>query len=667
MFRFFPKRCGWAVIWLLVASWAGAQETAREWLDAAILTYRQEKEWSGYVAVQRVMMAQNRYSSNPARPRGATESVLVQQAYLGVCDLRVNAAGGWVAYCHQGMFWGGSPMMESEMGGRPPEFRSSGRFARMPGGELEWTSGDKKTTPSPGSADANLSMYMRGNSDVPLLADVLTGDGLGRVRLTFPEYVLVGRETIDAVAHVVVDGRGDEQTVRFWIAEQSKLITRMVSRAARSREMREVVVTLEPYAEGSARGFAAAPVAMRSRSASSLGLSAPSGVWRLARALPRPLADSGADLLADPRPPEETEQARPGAPSSPATPAAPATPVAPVVAAPSESQTLTPEQMSGVVLIEGDGGAGTGFVAMMKGVPFVITNLHVAGGNQNMKIETVGGEKVKTGQMFGAVGRDLALLRIEGEWKGPMLTLCEDPLKSAKLGDKVVVVGNRRGGGVATQVSGVVQGIGPDKIEVNAPFQPGNSGSPVIQVSSGEVLGLASYSLTRKLDMLDAPSSGAQSGKDAGGTEQRWFGYRTDGAMKWEAIDQAKWRTQEKRLADFLADSEAIYYAMQARFTEASGNAKVRVVVDRFQERVSRAGNSRAPVLQAVNEYFRSLRALTDDGVKELKTGEFYDFFRSSGYWESSIPEQLAAREDLARRIEAATENVESFLAKARR
>lgn len=384
-----------------------------------------------------------------------------------------------------------------------------------------------------------------------------------------------------------------------------------------------------------------------------------------------------------PRPPtEERPELRgfaptPAPPPAPKTTPTPASPKPGAVAARGadpvvEEQLLTPAQMEAIVLVEGDSGVGSGFIARIREVDFVVTNLHVIGGNEKVRVTTVRGAPIKVGGMFGAVGRDIALLRIEDGGKLSALPIAEDPLKTAKLGDKVAVVGNRRGGGVATQVSGVVRGIGPDKVEVDAPFQPGNSGSPIVHVATGEVLGLATYSQTRRLDLLDGPAN-AGGGAGAGvkaeetKTEQRWFGYRADSVAKWEAIDLAKWREQANRIAAFEADSEAIYHAMNGRFGEASANPRVRLLIDRLEERYQRMGASQTVVMQEVNEFFRGLRALAETGTKDLKTGDYYDFFRSSLYWETSIPEQLRAREDLARRLDRASENTTAFLVKLRR
>lgn len=335
--------------------------------------------------------------------------------------------------------------------------------------------------------------------------------------------------------------------------------------------------------------------------------------------------------------------------------------------APVESQSLNAEQMAAIVLVEGEDGVGSGFITKIRDLPFVVTNLHVIGGNEKLRVTTLTGAKIETGAIHGAIGRDLAILRVEGTPPLAYLTLAADPLQTAKIGDKVAVVGNRRGGGVATQVSGVVQGVGPDKVEVDAAFQPGNSGSPIVHLESGEVIGLAAYSQTRKLDMLDgAAKSGTRGEADAPKTEQRWFGYRIDGVSGWQAIDMARWRQQARRIEAFRTDSEALYHALLGRFDQTTQSPSVHGVVERFQQRFVRAGSGQVQAALDVTEYFRSLRALTENGKKELRDGDYYDYFRSSLYWETSIPEQLRTRDQLAKYLEKAADNTTAFLSRLR-
>jgi S1-C subfamily serine protease len=332
-----------------------------------------------------------------------------------------------------------------------------------------------------------------------------------------------------------------------------------------------------------------------------------------------------------------------------------------------ENQELTPEQMEAIVLVEGADSAGTGFITRIRDVDFVATNLHVVGGNDKIRVTTLRGAVIAVGPVFGAVGRDLAILRIEGTTSHPSLALAEDPLKTIKLGDKVAVVGNRRGGGVVTQVSGVVRGIGPDRVEVDAPFQPGNSGSPIVHIATGEVIGVASYSQRRKLDELDVDKKTQGTtinASDAVKEEQRWFGYRADAVAKWESIDQTQWRAQAKRIADFQADSEAIFYMLYGDFKKASRNVRLHTIVDRFVDRYQRLGTNRVVALQLTEEALRDLRASATTGVKELETGTYYDYFRTSLYWETSIPEQLRARADISERITALLANPSIYLAR---
>jgi S1-C subfamily serine protease len=122
---------------------------------------------------------------------------------------------------------------------------------------------------------------------------------------------------------------------------------------------------------------------------------------------------------------------------------------APPAALPTGSeQVLTAEQMAGIVLIEGDKGVATGFLAKIGDIEVVVTNLHVIGDNERLLVRTLGGNTVTWSGLIGAVGSDVALLRVaQPTGQESALALAEDVLKRAKIGDTVVVVGNRLGGG----------------------------------------------------------------------------------------------------------------------------------------------------------------------------------------------------------------------------
>jgi len=74
----------------------------------------------------------------------------------------------------------------------------------------------------------------------------------------------------------------------------------------------------------------------------------------------------------------------------------------------------------------------------------------------------------------------------------PNLKIFENP-DMLHLGVAVSAYGDSLGDGVIVEVKGEFQGIGPEVIEVSAPFVPGNSGGPVIDSKTGKVIGVSTY------------------------------------------------------------------------------------------------------------------------------------------------------------------------------
>ncbi|MBW8782435.1 MAG: trypsin-like peptidase domain-containing protein [Verrucomicrobia bacterium] len=340
--------------------------------------------------------------------------------------------------------------------------------------------------------------------------------------------------------------------------------------------------------------------------------------------------------------------------STPATP--PAAPAAPQIPAVAEQQVLSAGQMAGIILIEGDEGTATGFMTKIRGVDFVVTNQHVLGENKKLTLKNLHGEVLPVLAIFGAVGSDIAILKIskgEGDLK-----LADDVLKSMKIGDKVVVVGNRQGGGVATQISGQVLGVGPTRIEVNANFEPGNSGSPIFSQASSEVVGVATYAETRRVAVED--SSGSDSDRQSAVTpsrvEKRWFGYRIDGITKWEGIDLARWHAQSERIGQFRDMSDALRAIIRLKFSEAAKNARLASVIADFQAHTAQRGNNRLAVGDDVKAFFYSIRSLAESGIRDFETGDYYDYYRTCLYWEESVPMQVEYRKaivDVLKKYEA--------------
>ena len=331
-----------------------------------------------------------------------------------------------------------------------------------------------------------------------------------------------------------------------------------------------------------------------------------------------------------------------------ATPAAKPAPAAKAV----EEQQLTAEQMASVVLIEGDKGVATGFVAKIRDIEFVVTNLHVLGNNQKISIKNLRGDPIAVQGIIGAVGSDIALLRITtpNDETMPPLPMAANVLASSKIGDQVVVVGNRLGGGVATQTSGRIIGLGPNRVEVDAAFQPGNSGSPIFNVADHEVIGVAAYAETVTVELgnnrSDSSSKSNSSTPDLP-RETRWFGYRLDAVSKWETIDWTQWQAQLRQVNTFRGNSLAIRAFFRSSSSSEPTDARLQSIFDRYESRFHQPGLSRTAKTEENITLLSSLKAYATDGVKEMKAGAFYDYFRSSLYWETSVPDQLRFREQI--------------------
>ncbi|MEW4368335.1 S1C family serine protease [Paenibacillus kandeliae] len=151
-----------------------------------------------------------------------------------------------------------------------------------------------------------------------------------------------------------------------------------------------------------------------------------------------------------------------------------------------------------VVMLETEAGSlGSGFLYNDQGD--VITNAHVVSGVKQVKVKTADA-RILDGKVIGiGTQTDIALVRV------PKLAGTE-PLqlstkKTAEVGDDVLALGSPLGL-QNTITTGIISGVGRDftidpyvyrnLYQISAPIAPGNSGGPLIQADTGEVLGINS-------------------------------------------------------------------------------------------------------------------------------------------------------------------------------
>ncbi len=148
----------------------------------------------------------------------------------------------------------------------------------------------------------------------------------------------------------------------------------------------------------------------------------------------------------------------------------------------------------GVAVVSTGSGVGSAFVvAQQNGMTYLVTNAHVVGDSERVRLKWVDGRTDAAEVVVRASGespsRDLALLAVAGT-RGRVLELREQP---AAVGQEVFVIGAPKG--LEFSLSrGVVSSLrGEDEIlQIDAAVNPGNSGGPVLDAGNC-VAGVATF------------------------------------------------------------------------------------------------------------------------------------------------------------------------------
>jgi len=145
------------------------------------------------------------------------------------------------------------------------------------------------------------------------------------------------------------------------------------------------------------------------------------------------------------------------------------------------------------LLVRSPDGRGSAFLTRLWDQPVIVTNAHVYLEMKNPEIVDINGKVFKIKEVLGSKSRDLVILSYEGaDPKAEMLETTDD-VAAIPLSTPVTAYGNSLGDDVIVTQSGKLLGIGPDKIETDAPFVGGNSGGPVLTAKDEKVVGVATY------------------------------------------------------------------------------------------------------------------------------------------------------------------------------
>ena len=182
---------------------------------------------------------------------------------------------------------------------------------------------------------------------------------------------------------------------------------------------------------------------------------------------------------------------------------------------------------SNLVFVSGTNGAGSGFIAKMGAADYLITNAHVVTALTGPAFKKLDGSQVQGTAPVLAVDHDIFRMTLAPVEKP--LEVMDHVDANAAIGDEIIVLGNAEGAGVVNGIKGKIVGIGPNLVEVDAPFVPGNSGSPIIHLKTGQVIGVATYAIIKRYDAatMRAPKTPVV----------RRFGYRLDSVKTWQPVN----------------------------------------------------------------------------------------------------------------------------------
>lgn len=308
---------------------------------------------------------------------------------------------------------------------------------------------------------------------------------------------------------------------------------------------------------------------------------------------------------------------------------------APAVVTDGSGAQLVQNYRGSLVFIEDGGGAGSGFVCQTKDGVFLLTNQHVVAGMKAPRFTRLDAAPITAGTGAAAVGHDLMRFATQGEARP--LAAMSDVEAEAQIGDEIVVLGNKEGARVIQPLTGKLIGIGPDRVEVTAEFLPGNSGSPIIHVKTGKVIGIATYLMQGRFAELT----------DSKDTKVRRFGFRLDSVKQWQPLNWQAFQ-QDKgtmdRVESTTRDLVRLIRTMQSDqrpSTVTYANSAISRAVRDLDGALSKQSLSAPDRARVFQNFLATLRATTQSDITQARQTLRYDYFSRALGEESQVREQM--------------------------
>jgi hypothetical protein len=287
-----------------------------------------------------------------------------------------------------------------------------------------------------------------------------------------------------------------------------------------------------------------------------------------------------------------------------------------------------------LVFVQTDVGQGSGFVCNLYGKRVLLTNQHVIEGCASLRFTNLAQAQMKTGAARAAVAHDL--IAFDAPEATSAFDGCTDVLQTAAVGDDVVVLGNTEGAGVIKPLSGKLVAVGPNLIEISSEFLPGNSGSPIIHLRSGKVIGIATFATIRKVNSLTGEAS----------SSVRRFGYRLDTVQKWQPVNWQIYGAEAAAAKKATQLSESIIRLLvdlrnrsfnPAHHTEP----RLRPALRELGALSPQSSLTAIDRTRAAHNFIRELRNVVQRDVEDLRNRVQYDFFQREVAEESKFRAEI--------------------------
>ncbi|MBC8126156.1 MAG: trypsin-like peptidase domain-containing protein [Gloeobacteraceae cyanobacterium ES-bin-144] len=218
-----------------------------------------------------------------------------------------------------------------------------------------------------------------------------------------------------------------------------------------------------------------------------------------------------------------------------------------------ESGNINLRISNSVVIIEGDLGVGTGFIAATGGKKYLYTAAHVFSGNSKLTIKNTQGTNFKKfGVLECAEGADLVRMEILEEVKDWLEIIPADA--ELPIQTEIAALGNGGGNGVVSVEKGRILGTSADSLEVDAGIIQGNSGGPVVESSNGNAVGVVTHLSAERKDVW------AEGTRQA---EVRRFACRLNKQWEWRPTSIGVFLVEGKALAEYDELTRLCYAMVQ--------------------------------------------------------------------------------------------------------